>query len=377
MFGKKFRLFDMFGFSVRADVSWLFIVLLVTWTLAVGYFPAHYAGYSTATYWAMGLACALGLFLSIVIHELSHSIVATRFGLPMKGITLFIFGGVAEMSDEPPSPKAEFVMAAAGPIASLILAVSLFGLHRIITLAGGPELLAGSVWYLGFINALLAAFNLLPGFPLDGGRILRSALWHWKGDLKWATRLAAQIGSGFGAVLMILGVLNFIWMDFVGGMWWFLIGMFLRGAASQSYRDVVVRQALAGETLEHIMNRTPVTVAPDTSLEQLVDDFVYKYHHKMFPVTTNGTLLGCVTLQQIREVPREARGGRTVGDIVERCGPDNSIAPGVDAMEALSQMTRTGRSRLLVVDGTKLVGLVTLKDMLQFLSVKTELESED
>jgi len=374
MFGKGITLFKMFGFSVRIDLSWIIIAILVTWTLAASVFPSSYEGYPEGTYWLMGIVGAFGLFLSIVIHEFFHSIVARRFGLPMKGITLFIFGGMAEMAEEPPSPKAEFFMAIAGPISSLGLASLSLSAYLLVlgTLGSGP--LSGILGYLAAINAILAAFNMLPGFPLDGGRVFRSILWYWKNDLRWATRIATQGGSILGIGLIALGIFSFLTGNIIGGIWWFLIGMFLRGAASQSYQQLLVRKAMEGEKVRRFMNPEPITVPSDISLDQLVEDFIYKYHYKMFPVANNGTVLGCVSLQQVREVPRESRGNHTVKEVMRECDPENSVSPDMDALKALSIMNRSGNSRLMVVDAGHLVGIISLKDLLKFLSLKIELE---
>lgn len=196
MFGNNFTLFEFLGFRVRANVSWLFLAILVTWSLAAGFFPSAYPGLNKATYWALAVTGMIGLFFSLLFHEFSHSVVARARGLPMKGITLFLFGGVAEMEMEPPSAKTEFLMAIAGPISSVVLAVVFYGIALGMEAQGLPNHMAGVPRYLGFINLLLAAFNMVPGFPLDGGRVLRAALWHWKGDLRWATRWASRLGSG-------------------------------------------------------------------------------------------------------------------------------------------------------------------------------------
>jgi len=218
MFGKSFKLFKILGFEVRIDASWIIIALLITWSLAQGVFPI-YADYLTpVTYWILGAAGALGLFISIVVHELSHSLVARRFGLPMRGITLFIFGGVAEMDDEPPSPKAEFFMAIAGPIASIIIGlffIGLFSVGRVLFWPTPPMILFS---YLGTINLILAAFNLLPAFPLDGGRVLRSILWGWRKNLRWATRVSSIISSSFGLALVFLGIFSVLGGGLVGGI---------------------------------------------------------------------------------------------------------------------------------------------------------------
>ena len=235
MLGKRFVLFELLGFKVQVDASWLFLAMLVTWSLATGAFPVWYEDLSGATYWWMALVGMFGLFSSLIFHEMSHSLVARHFGLRIRGITLFIFGGVAEMEEEPASPKAEFLIAAAGPLASGVLALGFFLLTHAAMAAGLPTPVAGVLDYLAFINGLIAVFNLLPGFPLDGGRMLRAALWHFKGNLREATRTASHSGEIFGMVLMALGAVNVIAGAFVGGMWWFLIGLFLYGAARASF----------------------------------------------------------------------------------------------------------------------------------------------
>ena len=375
MFVKRITLFKMFGFSVRIDASWLIIVVLVTWSLAEGLFPVMYENLPTMTYWWMGIAGALGLFAAIIFHELSHSLVARRYGLHMKGITLFLFGGVAEMAGEPPSAKAEFMMAIAGPISSVLLALGFYGIYVVAIRAGWSVSIIGVVGYLAIINVILVAFNLIPGFPLDGGRMLRSALWYWKNNLRWATRIASQIGEGFGMVLILLGILKVIVAgNFIGGMWLCLIGMFLRGAARQSYQQVLMRHALEGEMVRRFMNTNPVTVSPAISVQQLVEDYIYKYHHKMFPVVDGGRLIGCISIQQVKEIPRDRWSQRTVGELVTACSSENTIRPDDDAMKVLSMMNRTRASRLMVVDGDQLVGIIALKDMLSFFSLKVELE---
>ena len=373
MFTRRFKLFDLLGFPIFIDLSWFVIVLLITWPLATNLFPFFYEGIPTSTYWWMGLAGAIGLFISILAHELGHALVARRFDMPMRGITLFIFGGVAEMTKEPPSPKAEFLVAIAGPIVSVVIAIVCF-------LAGtyGKAVLAvpvaGVLWYLGAINGVLIGFNMIPAFPLDGGRVLRSILWQVKGSLRWATRITSTIGSGFGLFLILLGVISFIGGNFVGGMWQFLIGMLLRGAAQMSYQQVLIRHALEGEPVERFMHRNVVTVPPTTTVHQLVEDYIYQFHHKMFPVTDEGLLLGCVTTRDVQLVPRDEWDQRTVGEIVKPCVEENTILRGIDAMQALSTMSRNGASRLMVVENSHLEGILSLKDLLKFISLKVELE---
>jgi Zn-dependent protease len=376
MFGKRVTLFKLLGFAVHVDLSWIILALLVTWSLAAGVFPHALPGLSPAAYWGMGVAGAAGLFLSIIFHELFHSLVARRFGLPMKGITLFIFGGVAEMDEEPPGPKAEFFMAVVGPLSSVALAAVFYLTAGIVGAAGETVPVAAVLGYLATINMVLAIFNLLPAFPLDGGRMLRSLLWRWKNNLRWATRVASRIGSWFGLAIIFFGIVNVIIGNFVGGIWQFMIGMFLRTAAEMSYQQVVVRRALEGATVAQFMNRDPVTAPSSLTVRELVEDLVYQYHHKMFPVTDGGRVLGCITTRRVKEIPRAEWDRKTVGDIADKCSVGNTIGPGADALKALALMNRTGNSRLMVMDGDRLVGVISLKDIMGYLSVKMDLEDE-
>ncbi len=373
MFGKRITLFKLLGFEVHIDPSWLIIVLLVVWSLTKGWFPSNYRDLAPATYLWMGLFGAAGLFFSIVFHELCHSLVARRFGLPMKGITLFVFGGVAEMSDEPSSAKAEFLMAIAGPLSSILLGLMLY----VVTALGGEVLstpVTGVIDYLAVINLFLAVFNLLPAFPLDGGRVLRAALWQWKKNLRWATRIASRIGTGFGILLILVGIFYVVMGRIINGIWLFMIGMFLRNAAQMSYQQVLIRKALEGESVQHFMKKDPVTVPSSISVKELVEDYIYNYHYKMYPVVEGGELIGCITTRQVKDIPRDQWTSRTVGNVAIRCSPENTIDPAADALKALSVMSRTGNSRLMVVDDGRLVGIITLKDIMGFISIKLELD---
>lgn len=375
MFGKTIDLFSIFGFKIRLDLSWFVVVVLITWSLAVGYFPQAYEDLTPAAYWAMGALGALGLFASVIAHELSHATVARRFGVEMRGITLFIFGGVAEMANEPPSPKVEFWIAVAGPIASFVVGGLLFAVGAALAL---PTAVAAVVGYLATINVVLAVFNLIPAFPLDGGRILRSILWQWKDSLRWATRVTSAIGAGFGFLLIGLGVLQLVvggMQYFVSAMWLALIGLFLRGAAQMSYQQLLLRRVLEGEPVSRFMVTQPVSVPRHISVAELVEGYVYRHHFKLYPVVEGDRLVGCVTTRQVKELPREEWDATTVGALAAGCSPDNSVSPDADAMEVLSRMSRNRSSRMLVVEGGRLVGIIALKDLLEFFSLKIELEA--
>lgn len=377
MFGRRIKLFKLFGFEVGIDLSWFVLAILITWSLAKGYFPYYYEDLSNLTYWIMGAAGAVGLFFSIVFHEMSHSLVARKYGLPMKGITLFIFGGVAQMEKEPDDAKSEFLMAVAGPISSYILAAVFYLISMTGDGSGSMQPLYAIFSYLAFINVILATFNLIPGFPLDGGRMLRSALWYWKNNHRWATKIASDIGSGFGIVLILMGLFSILTGNFIGGIWWALIGFFLKNAATMSYQQMTIRKALEGEDVADFMKPDPVTVPSSLTLKELVENYFYKHHYKMFPVVDGSSLKGFITTRHVKNVPQNKWDITTVGEAIEECSPDNTIDIREDAINALSTMNRTGNSRLMVLDNGSLAGIITLKDMMKFLSVKLDLEENE
>jgi Zn-dependent protease/CBS domain-containing protein len=373
MWGRSIKLFKVFGFEIRLDVSWLIIAALLIWSLAAGVFPYNYPGLPMSHYWWMAVAGALTFFGSIVVHELSHSLVARRYEIPMKGITLFVFGGVAEMGSEPQSAKAEFLMAAAGPLTSIALGF----LFRGLALAGSgwPVEVVGVLLYLSWINWILAGFNLIPAFPLDGGRILRAALWRIKGDVRWATRVAAGFGSAFGFLLMAYALYRLIFGDFISAVWYFLIGTFLRNASRISYQQMLLRTALAGEPVSRFMNPHPVWVRPDLSLRELVDNYIFRYHYKSFPVVASDDVLqGCVSARDLSALPETEWSTRTVADVAKPCAPGDTVSPDTDAFKALSMMQTEGAGRLLVTDHGHLLAIVSMKDLLRFFAAKLELE---
>lgn len=375
MFGKKIELFRAFGIPINLDPSWFVIVALMVFSLARQYFPTANPGLSSQTYWAMGALGAVGLFASVLLHEMGHALVAQRRGMKMRGITLFFFGGVAEMSDEPPNARTEFLVAIAGPAVSFALAILGLGVLLLGSLGNLWSLPARAVLgYLATINGFLGLFNLIPAFPLDGGRVLRAVLWAWKGSLRKATRITSGVGSVFGLLLMGFGVYAFLQQSWAG-IWYILLGLFVRNAAQMSYQQLLLRRALEGEPVSHFMQPNPVTVPRGISVEELVREYIYRYHYKMYPVLDDaGRLLGCVNTRQVKELPRDEWDRQTVGALAESCRPENTTTPEADAMQALSAMSRNGISRLMVVEGDRLVGILTLKDLLQFFSLKMELE---
>lgn len=371
MFARPIRLFRLWGIPVRFDPSWLVIALLVSWSLATKLFPAWQPGLPRTAYWTMGIVGALGLFASIVVHELSHALVARRHRIPIRGIILFLFGGVAEMEAEPPSAKAELGMAIAGPITSI--AIGLVALAGAAMTGVWPAAVT-TVWsYLGVVNLALAAFNILPAFPLDGGRVFRALLWRRHGDLLRATRTASRVGKLFGVLLMGLGMVRLLSGDLISGLWSFLIGVFLLQAADASYQQVLVRRALDGESVRQLMTVGPITVRPSITLAEFIESYVYRYHHKLFPVQDNGRLLGVISTDQVRHVPRAEWPFRKVSAVAVPLSNTTTVAPDTQALEALTRMREQRQSRLLVVERGRLAGMVTAQDLLNFLTLKLEL----
>lgn len=373
---RGYRLFTLFGFEVKLDLSWLLLALLISWSLGAGLFPVEYPDLSNVTYAWMGVACAVGVFFSIVFHEFSHSFVARFFGMPIKGITLFIFGGVAEMEEEPPSPKSEFLMAVAGPLASFLLAFILYQAEALAVARDWPLAVIGVANTLAYINVVVAIFNLVPAFPLDGGRMFRAALWHWQKDMRKATYISSQVGKGFGLILILLGVLAVIQGNFIAGMWWFLIGLFLRGAAAASYRQLLLQEVLKDQPVRNFMNRDPVTVSPSISVKDWLDDYVYRHHFKLFPVVEDGRLLGAIAVNKLKNVPKEDWARTRVRDLVDPVTNDNAVSADTETTKLLSTLFRPDTpSRFMVVEGERLVGMISLKDLMELISLKLEIET--
>lgn len=379
MIGRRYRVASLFGISIYVDLSWLFLAALIAWSLARSVFPSDYPGLSAEAYWLMGAAGALGLFFSILSHEMAHSLVAKRHGIAIRGITLFIFGGVAEIEDEPPSARAEFLMAAAGPAWSIVLSGLLYAAAGAAAAgdADSPSVaVPATLTYLALMNAVLAGFNLLPAFPLDGGRVFRSALWHVRGNYAAATRAAATVGAWFGLGFMVVGAAAaLLGGNLVGGIWWFVIGLFLRGAAHSELARLQASVALGGATVGRFMTRNPMAVPAKTSVTGFVDDYVYRYFHDCFPVVGNGKVVGMVGIRQLERLPPAEWPSTPVSAVMIPSGAGTTIAPDAGAMQALALMQKSGLSRLIVTERGALAGIVTLKDLLRAIEVATQLGS--
>jgi len=370
---KGIKLFKVFGIQISLNYSWFIIFGLIVWSLAQGYFPQMRPDLPLMTYWFMGLITALLLFISVLLHELSHSYVALASGIGIQGITLFIFGGLARISREPSDARTEFKIAIAGPATSLALALIFWLSSR-----GVDFLLPGSVissifYYLFLINGILVVFNLIPGFPLDGGRLLRAYIWNRTGNLKKATRIASRVGKGFALLLIFVGFVNIITGRLLDGIWFAFIGMFLQQAANESYRSVVLQQALEGVKVRDLMTRDVITVGEGVSIKELVDQYFFRYRHASFLVVSGEELRGIITLREVKKLPREEWAFRQVKDIMEHISSETVLHPDEGAVDALRKMTTDKKGRLPVVEDGRLKGILARGDIMSLFKVKRDL----
>jgi Zn-dependent protease/CBS domain-containing protein len=359
------RLLTVFGIPIKINASWVFIYALITWTLAVGYFPRQLPGLEPMAYWANGLLAALLLFVSVLIHELAHSLVAIRNGLTVSGITLHLLGGVSQLDDEPPDPRTEFLMAAAGPLASLAIAVALWLTRLRVDAPWGDAILA----YLIYVNAAVGIFNLIPGFPLDGGRLLRAIVWRYTGNFSRATVIASRVGRGVAIGLVVLGAWQAFAGSFLSGLWLVLIGLFLRQAASASQSQATLASTLGDLPVADVMTRDVVTVSWNATVADLVEQF-WDYHFTSFPVVAGGVVRGIATVHDVGRVPMEAWERTSVQNVMRPLTGSMTIAPTESALGALRQASANGLGRLAVLDGTRLVGYLSLKDLGHVLALR-------
>ncbi len=367
-----YELMRVAGIRIVVDPTWLLIFALVTWSLATGYFPAADPSLGGAMAWWLGVVAALLLFSSVLVHELSHALLARRAGIAVPRIRLFLFGGVSEMAAEPHDPRAELRIAAAGPLTSLGLAAAFAALSA----TGLPALLPGGaalVDYLAAINLALAAFNLLPGFPLDGGRILRAWLWSRHGSLVRATRTAGRAGSIVGYGLMGLGIASLLHRNLVGGLWLILIGLFLNQAAASSYQTTLLKDLLSGVRVRQLMIQPVIAVPDHASVEELVNDYFYRHPHGSFPVASGDRLAGMVSLEQIKSVPREEWGRIPVRQVMTPASELRPLAPEDDCVAALERMIREDVGRLPVVADGRLAGILSRRDVMHLFQIRSDL----
>lgn len=371
---RSIHLITIRGIPIEINYSWFIVFLLVTWTLAQGYFPNVLPYEPVYVYWMVSIVASLFFFASLLAHELSHSIVAEKNNLPINGITLFIFGGIAHMSKEPENPAVEFKMAAAGPLCSFLLSLIFFALTKVLFLLKFPMALVVASEYLSFINLAVGIFNLIPGFPLDGGRILRSALWSLYGDINKATQIASSFGKAFAYFLMFMGFLYLFYGLVLSGLWFIFIGFFLREAASKSYEQLACQKCLVGVKVRDMMALNVITVSQNISLLSLVDDYIFRFRFTSFPVLSDeGEVKGLVTIHAVKDIPRDKWASTLVKDVMIPIRSDLVISPSREIFAALTKMAGNGVGRLIVTLEGKLVGIISQRDVMRLFEVKEDL----
>jgi Zn-dependent protease/predicted transcriptional regulator len=361
------------GIPVRIHYTLWLVLLLIAWSLADGYLPQNYPVLDLATRWTIGIVSAILLFVSVFLHELSHSYIAKKNGLPIARITLFFFGGVSEMKEEPKDPKLEVRMAAAGPLTSFLIAIVLGALWYLNVLLSGPVPITATLKYAAYLNGVLGAFNLIPAFPLDGGRVLRGSLWQRSKNLLSATANATRVSEAISLVMMALGLFFVVFGDFIDGLWIIFLGWFIRSGAETSLRQTRLTESLAGVRVGDIMTKDLLSVSPDASVQQLVTDYFLVHPHGGYPVTSNGKLLGVVTMSSVRSIPREKREVERVSQAMVPFDRTVTVSPTTTAVDALQLMAKSGVGRLIVMDGDKMAGMVTRGDLMKAMRTRQEL----
>ena len=367
-----FHAFSVGGIRIRIDQSWFIAFFLFSWTLSAGYFPFQIPDYPAYTYWLAGSISSLAFFGCVLLHELSHCVVALRLGIPVRQITLFIFGGVSEMEDvQSGGPSAEFFTTIAGPLSSMALG-ALFLTIAVLLRNVADRIILEMLHYIYYVNFLLAAFNLIPGFPLDGGRVLRSYLWHRSGDLRKATKAAAGVGRIFAMTLMAFGFGSVIYGHIIPGVWLLLIGMFLKNSAENEQRSFELRFGLQDMKLRDIMT-PPVAVHPQMRISEFVNEYVFHYHYRVFPVIESGKFIGMIDVRSIKGVPPSEWPTTTIGGYL--CDPSTYcvLDPDVDATDALRFLISKNCNKAPVVRNGALLGILSSSDVLNLVSLKRDI----
>ena len=364
------RGFKVGGVEVNFHYSWFIIFALITWSLAVNYLPGQYPEQTQFVYWVVGVTSAASLFLSVLIHEVSHSIVAKRNGMGIRRITLHFFGGVAEIEEEARTPEVEFKMAAAGPLASLALAIILMAGWRIALASDLTLGIRATLQYASYINFMLATFNMIPAFPMDGGRVLRAFLWKRSGNLLSSTRTASRVSQAFSFLLMFLGISDIMLGSIFNGLWLLLIGLFIKRSSEANMDATLISETLEGVKVGDLMTREVHTVEPSITIQQLVDEYFMSYKHGGFPIVSESRFLGLVTDHDVRLVGRERWDTVTVEDIMKPQEELITVRPEDTASDALVLMSKWEVGRLPVMKDDRLVGIVTRSDITRAIQIR-------
>ena len=370
------KLFRVFDIVISIDYSWFIVFFLVAWSMAYGYYPYYTPGLAVRTYLAMGVISSILLFSCVLLHELSHSITSNKLGIEVKEITLFLFGGVAKLTREPEDAKSELKIAIAGPFASAIIAGFFYLLKELLGNFTHEEMIiVNSVLsFLVRINIVLLVFNMIPGLPLDGGRILRALWWMKSGDMAMATKIASEVGRFFAAILIFFGFLQLLSGNLAGGLWAVLIGMFLMQSAGSSFRQMQLQRETRGLKVSDIMTIDVVTLEGNTTLSKSLEEYFFHHHFVSFPVTRLGEVTGLLTLNNIRSTPKDRWDETLASEVMQPLMEKARLDPDDTIMDALKIMGETHQGRLLVMDDSQLIGIISRRDILKTLQIKEVFE---
>jgi Zn-dependent protease/CBS domain-containing protein len=368
----SFKLFRIAGIDIGIHYSWLFIFIFFTWTLAAGYFPANYSTWSTGAYWLIGAITSLCLFASVLLHEIAHSLIARAKGIPVNSITLFILGGVSNLEEEPKEAGTEFIMALSGPATSLVLALIFWGITRALVSVSASNPGVAILAFLWYINLALGIFNLLPGFPMDGGRVLRSIIWGSTKNLVKATNIAGIIGQVFGWLVIAYGVYYVIAGAFINGLWAVFLGWFLMSAAASTRRETTLRERLSQVKVRELMNLNAPTISPETTVKEMVNGIFQRQHDRAVPVCQGNQLLGIATIADIKKVPQERWAVTPVKEIMSGRNIQ-TVSPDDDLNTAMKLIAKNDINQVIIKDKDQCAGLLTRADIIRYIQTSQEL----
>ena len=368
-----FHLATVRGIAIGVHVSWLVAFVLVSWSIATGFAPQVLPHVDPLEAWAIGAIAAVLLFVSVLVHELAHSFMAISRGLPVHSITLFLFGGVSNLTAEPKDPRTEFLIAIVGPLTSFAIA----GVALLLASIPVDERIAVVIGYLVVVNILLGAFNLIPGFPLDGGRVFRSIVWQATGSVRRATEVASAVGQLAGFGLVAWGVLRVFDGDLLGGLWTAAIGLFLQSAAGSSVRQVALDQRLSSVRVRDVFTQDMDGAAPGMTIDQLIEEHILGRKRRAILVTNNNRLVGIVTIGDLQKVPTGTRGRVTVREVMTAAGSLVTTSPNASLLDVAGVLAQHEFDQLPVVEGDHVLGAVTRADIMREFETREALDIRD
>ncbi|HAE43592.1 MAG TPA: hypothetical protein DCG34_11860 [Clostridiales bacterium] len=362
------------GIEIEINLSWLIIFGLITFMMATNFFPQNYPDISPIIGWVLGSIMAILMLLSILLHELSHSIVSINQGIEVKKITLFIFGGIAQLDKEPDNPIQELKIALAGPAMSLLLFLIFTFIYNFLGYLGVESYLIAPLIYVSSVNLIIVLFNMVPAFPLDGGRVLRALIWHFQGSLQKATKVTSSMGNIFGYLLIFLGLYIVFNGNVLNGIWFVFIGWFIKQLSESSYQNTIMTDLFTKIKVSTFMSKNVISVGAHLSIEALVENYFYKYKYTSFPVIETDRVIGIVTVENIKTLNRDEWDRTIVRNIITPINNDLIVYPEDNVSSAIKKIFQNGIGRVLVMDGETLTGIVSRTDILNYIRIHSQLE---